>query len=632
MAAPTSPCGGEGTRPPTFWIASTSKSSTVRRFPHVPGWCAPACPSLWSFVQAVNSTDTATQMEALELNVSELMTDNAILVDFAPVVGILPPSTRPLPASSSPFHPTVTLVTVVSSGGMETAAIAVSVVCVLVVAVVMLVVVAMLIIMNKRKLLCWEKKRETGGIGNTLYMLTGADGGKVCSGPIYEDPAVTLSHKPKPPELDYEVDPNLWNGTNWAQSYDVVTVAHPASHRKRQSLEENEEQEYRYSRPHPLEGTYAVSGEVAVTTPTYSSPTTHHYHILEQVVKGEHVYKDMSPFREPPVHVNELYAELSKFNITKIPKDEITITGPLGTGHFSFVSRGVWKDAQGVAREVAIKSLACTDPMSKVKFLQEAVIMGQFKHPSVVQLCGSMMEGDTVQLVIEYLHNGDLAKHLQQMKSKPEDLASPRGPTMLLEFCQQVAFGMHYLATKGFIHRDLAARNVLVSQDGVCKIADFGLSRDLASEDYYVSKGGAIPIKWTAPEAIHYKKYSTASDVWSYGCLLYEIWSVGHKPFEFQSNLEVIQKVSSGYRLPPPPGCPRAIYKLMVSCWNPDSILRPQFREILAILIGHNGTVLSIPDDIVSTGSHATSLGAPLESAVTLYTDLQTMYSVHISS
>ena len=76
--------------------------------------------------------------------------------------------------------------------------------------------------------------------GNTLYMLTGADGGKVCSGPIYEDPAVTLSHKPKPPELDYEVDPNLWNGTNWAQSYDVVTVAHPASHRKRQSLEENE--------------------------------------------------------------------------------------------------------------------------------------------------------------------------------------------------------------------------------------------------------------------------------------------------------------------------------------------------------------------------------------------------------
>eukprot|EP00731_Ephydatia_muelleri_P039308 Em1363g1a len=71
------------------------------------------------------------------------------------------------------------------------------------------------------------------------------------------------------------------------------------------------------------------------------------------------------------------------------------ITGPLGTGHFSFVSRGVWKDAQGVAREVAIKSLACTDPMSKVKFLQEAVIMGQFKHPSVVQLCGSMMEGDT---------------------------------------------------------------------------------------------------------------------------------------------------------------------------------------------------------------------------------------------
>ena len=130
------------------------------------------------------------------------------------------------------------------------------------------------------------------------------------------------------------------------------------------------------------------------------------------------------------------------------------------------------------------------------------------------------------------------------------------------------------------------------------QIADFGLSQDLQNKDYYVSQGGKIPVKWTAPEALHYRKYSTASDVWSYGCLLYEIWSLGCKPFSTFTNVEVswacihfvlllgtiipvitmamvhnlgiiqvVRKIGSGYRLPPPPGCPRAIYTIMIQCW-----------------------------------------------------------------
>ena len=131
-------------------------------------------------------------------------------------------------------------------------------------------------------------------------------------------------------------------------------------------------------------------------------------------------------------------------------------------------------------------------------------------------------------------------------------------PRLLLSFSQHVALGMQYLSGKGFVHRDLAARNILVSKDNICKvtiqqliytstiaskllqqIANFGLSRDLANEKYYISKGGMIPIKWTAPEAINCKQYSTASDVWSYGCLLYEIWSLGCKPYNTLTNVQV---------------------------------------------------------------------------------------------
>ena len=111
------------------------------------------------------------------------------------------------------------------------------------------------------------------------------------------------------------------------------------------------------------------------------------------------------------------------------------------------------------------------------------------------------------------------------------------------------------------------------------------MSRDLANTNYYVSHGGKIPVRWTAPEviiehstifllcilhnmqAINFHTYSTASDVWSFGCVMYEIWSLGHKPFDAYSNSDCIKLVDEGVRLPPPPGCPKTIYSLMIDCW-----------------------------------------------------------------
>ena len=142
-------------------------------------------------------------------------------------------------------------------------------------------------------------------------------------------------------------------------------------------------------------------------------------------------------------------------------------------------------------------------------------------------------------IVCELMRKGDLHHYLLSLHPQSGNNLPPEMPAILLSFSRQIAAGMGYLAGKSFVHRDLAARNILVSENDICKIADFGLSRDLQNEDYYVSHGGKIPVMWTAPEALNYRKYSTASDVWSYGVLLYEIWAMGIKPFQDCTNNEV---------------------------------------------------------------------------------------------
>ncbi|XP_064396494.1 RAF proto-oncogene serine/threonine-protein kinase-like isoform X2 [Halichondria panicea] len=336
-------------------------------------------------------------------------------------------------------------------------------------------------------------------------------------------------------------------------------------------------------------------------------------------------FEECETYWAPSSQANELYEQLAARKYREILREQIQITEFLGSGAFGTVNKGVWQSPGG-AMEVAIKTNQSKDEEDKVKFLQEAAIMGQFRHPNVVKLYGVVTVGEPVMIVLDLLSNGDLRHFLIKMQPESGEMVPSNTPKLLLKFCQQISSGMDYLARKAFVHRDLAARNILVSEDKVCKISDFGMSRDLMDESYYVSQGGKIPVKWTAPEALNFKKYSVASDVWSFGCVMYEIWSLGHKPFEDSSNVETIKMVDKGVRLPPPPGCPRELYKLMIECWHSETSRRPSFHQLVEMLSQADFELLLWNKTDSGVGPQVTVVGTSLEAAKNLYTDLQNAY------
>jgi hypothetical protein len=361
---------------------------------------------------------------------------------------------------------------------------------------------------------------------------------------------------------------------------------------------------------------------------TLNDCTDHDYDdILEKVERSGGVIEDDDSANHyccPASKEDELYKQLRRQRIKSIPVSHIKQLSVIGSGEFGTVCKGQWIYSDKVL-DVAIKVLS--DVSDQTKFLQEAAIMSQFRHPNVIKLYGVVTEGQQIMLVVEMLEKGDLRQALANMTPDLGQLHAPDLPLTLLAFSRQTALGMVYLSGRGFVHRDIAARNILLSHNNICKISDFGMSRDLDEGNYYVSQGGKIPVKWTAPEALAYKKYSTASDVWGYGCLLYEIWSVGHKPFEQHTNREVVQRVEKGYRLSPPPGCPRAIYDLMMDCWNPTPAARPTFRQVLQTLLGEDRSLLEVLEEARASHSLAGVLGSPLEAGHRMYLARQHCYT-----
>ncbi|XP_078804209.1 ephrin type-A receptor 8 isoform X8 [Oryzias latipes] len=283
-------------------------------------------------------------------------------------------------------------------------------------------------------------------------------------------------------------------------------------------------------------------------------------------------YIDPHTYEDPCQALHEFAREIeaSRIKIEKI----------IGSGEFGEVCYGRMRLPGKRDIPVALKTLkAGYTEKQKRDFLAEASIMAQFDHPNVIHLEGVVTHSKPAMIITEYMENGSLDSFLRRHDGQFTII-------QLVGLLRGIAAGMTYLSDLGYIHRDLAARNILVNSNLVCKVSDFGLSRVLEDDPdaAYTTSGGKIPIRWTAPEAIAYRKFSSSSDVWSYGVVMWEVMSYGERPYWNLTNRDVIKSVEEGYRLPAPMGCPAALHTLMLDCWQKDRNERPRFCQIVTIL------------------------------------------------
>ncbi|XP_077201400.1 muscle, skeletal receptor tyrosine-protein kinase [Paroedura picta] len=309
------------------------------------------------------------------------------------------------------------------------------------------------------------------------------------------------------------------------------------------------------------------------------------------------------------LHPNPMYQRMPlllnpKLLSLEYPRNNIEYVRDIGEGAFGrvFQARAPGLLPYEPFTMVAVKMLkeeASAD--MQADFQREAALMAEFDNPNIVKLLGVCAVGKPMCLLFEYMAFGDLNEYLRNRS--PRSLCSmnnndldirirPASPALLTLSCmdqlciaKQVAAGMAYLSERKFVHRDLATRNCLVGENMVVKIADFGLSRNMYSADYYkANENDAIPIRWMPPESIFYNRYTTESDVWAYGVVLWEIFSFGMQPYYGMAHEEVIYYVRDGNILSCPDNCPLELYNLMRLCWSKLPSDRPSFASIHRIL------------------------------------------------
>uniref|UniRef100_A0A7N4PU91 Ephrin type-B receptor 1 n=1 Tax=Sarcophilus harrisii TaxID=9305 RepID=A0A7N4PU91_SARHA len=330
------------------------------------------------------------------------------------------------------------------------------------------------------------------------------------------------------------------------------------------------------------------------------------------VTPGMKIYIDPFTYEDP----NEAVREFAK----EIDISCVKIEQVIGAGEFGEVCSGHLKLPGKREIFVAIKTLKSgyTEKQRR-DFLSEASIMGQFDHPNVIHLEGVVTKSTPVMIITEFMENGSLDSFLRQNDGQFTVI-------QLVGMLRGIAAGMKYLADMNYVHRDLAARNILVNSNLVCKVSDFGLSRfledDTSDPTYTSALGGKIPIRWTAPEAIQYRKFTSASDVWSYGIVMWEVMSYGERPYWDMTNQDVINAIEQDYRLPPPMDCPNALHQLMLDCWQKDRNHRPKFGQIVNTL----DKMIRNPNSLKAMAPLSSGINLPLlDRTVPDYTSFNTV-------
>ncbi|XP_028343123.2 insulin receptor-like, partial [Physeter macrocephalus] len=274
----------------------------------------------------------------------------------------------------------------------------------------------------------------------------------------------------------------------------------------------------------------------------------------------------------------------------EVPREKITLLRELGQGSFGMVYEGNARDiVKGEAEtRVAVKTVNESASLrERIEFLNEASVMKGFTCHHVVRLLGVVSKGQPTLVVMELMAHGDLKSYLRSLRPEAENNPGRPPPTLqeMIQMAAEIADGMAYLNAKKFVHRDLAARNCMVAHDFTVKIGDFGMTRDIYETDYYRKGGkGLLPVRWMAPESLKDGVFTTSSDMWSFGVVLWEITSLAEQPYQGLSNEQVLKFVMDGGYLDQPDNCPERVTDLMRMCWQFNPKMRPTFLEIVDLL------------------------------------------------